>query len=292
MKNTTKAPKMTKTQQVVAAMLTEKVSHNMCDSGGINGRAYQQNQKRSFIDEPQGKLDCSYGSLGLTLSTFHFLTQKLSYDAKMQAKFNRFAKTKDQKDENWFTVVENWVEKLNGTGIYNEGEPIVVNTYNNENLLDQVVQYTYFTLEDDNQEYVALMVHGGADVRGGYTAPKIFICNDELSILDNNRATVYSEKKEDSQLSFELDSYLSEDSLRWFFDGGSRLEQEDTDKVKDLNEYEIITQKKLEALNDDLEAEDDLLTPKDFIGKGVIFVDENGIAYCPVFGTPLQVFSY
>jgi hypothetical protein len=47
------------------------------------------------------------------------------------------------------------------------------NSYNDEYcLLDQTIQVTFFCIAD--RAYVALQIHGGCDVRGGYTKPAIF----------------------------------------------------------------------------------------------------------------------
>jgi hypothetical protein len=46
------------------------------------------------------------------------------------------------------------------------------NSYNWETFLDTVVQWVEF--EYDNTNYVLLQVHGGADVRGGYTRARVF----------------------------------------------------------------------------------------------------------------------
>lgn len=107
-------------------------------------------------------------------------------------------------------------------GIYGDGEPFVHNTYNGEDLVSQTLQYVYFTLEQDvtlvkvedengldlvplgddedlgdrpavvwpSGEYVLLQVHGGCDVRGGYTRPRVYSVSieDGPSILDNARA--------------------------------------------------------------------------------------------------------
>jgi hypothetical protein len=85
------------------------------------------------------------------------------------------------------------------TGIYGEGEPITVNSYNEENLLDQVILFTYFELRDgvgrggNLGSYVVLQIHGGCDVRGGYSRPYVFTLDDsdELAIFDYRRATVF-----------------------------------------------------------------------------------------------------
>jgi hypothetical protein len=57
------------------------------------------------------------------------------------------------------------------------------NTYNDNSSLSQVLQGTYVTLNTDH--YVLLQVHGGADVRGGYTDAKMFyLPNDYMPSED------------------------------------------------------------------------------------------------------------
>jgi hypothetical protein len=55
------------------------------------------------------------------------------------------------------------------------------NSYNHESILSQVIQYcVYYT----GEEYlVALQIHGGADVRGGYTRPRIFSMDEEYALV-------------------------------------------------------------------------------------------------------------
>ena len=81
-------------------------------------------------------------------------------------------------------------------GIYNEGEPLMVNSYNGEDMLSQVIQYVYFTW--DHQAYVALQIHGGADVRGGYSTPHIFSIShdDETAIFDHAKGHIYCTGKD------------------------------------------------------------------------------------------------
>jgi hypothetical protein len=72
-----------------------------------------------------------------------------------------------------------------------DGRPCTVNTYNEENLLSQTIQFTAFTLE--HEEYVVLHVHGGCDVRGGYTMPQVFTDGSfsDCAIFDYGRGSVY-----------------------------------------------------------------------------------------------------
>lgn len=75
-------------------------------------------------------------------------------------------------------------------GIYGDGDPFIHNTYNGEDCLSQTLQFLWF--EHNDEAYVLLQIHGGADVRGGYTAPRAFSLgehDDGIAILDNARAS-------------------------------------------------------------------------------------------------------
>ncbi len=99
-------------------------------------------------------------------------------------------------------------------GIYGEGEPVTVNTYNGEDLLSQTIQYVYFTI--DRGEFVVLRVHGGCDVRGGYTDPVVFIANGntELGIFDNAKASIGCFNCSDRK-----DYWTTDDGYRWHYQG-------------------------------------------------------------------------
>ena len=96
-------------------------------------------------------------------------------------------------------AVEEFGEQERGEigGIYGEDNPLSVNTYNGEDMLSQTIQYTYFCWgqgRGSRGAYVILQIHGGADVRGGYSTPHVFACDDnchdETSIFDNSKGTI------------------------------------------------------------------------------------------------------
>jgi hypothetical protein len=184
--------KLTLTQKKIIEMLTEDTGRHMLDSGGMSGRMWQRNQGRKFIDEPSTNLDASYGSVDVTHNIFHWLSERLDYLPEMQRRFTRFANRDDQKDESWFKCVANFIDYLGKkhdiAGGMGDIRPWIVNTCNEEDCLSQGMQFTYFTIDDE--PVIALFIHGGCDVRGGYTAPKFFTDSDEHSIMDYGKATV------------------------------------------------------------------------------------------------------
>lgn len=197
------------TAAVLAGMLTENTGTHFLDSGGTGGRAWQRNQGQTIETlEAAPLIDVEFwdGELStLTVNVYHFLKECLEYDAELDAKFQAWDEA--HPDEGWTTICDTFMDELRDvgelvSGLYGEGDPWWTNTYNGEDALSQTLQYLFFTLDDE--EYVLLQIHGGADVRGGYTAPKVFRHDDggAWSIHDNARisAVTHYEESDDPKL--------------------------------------------------------------------------------------------
>jgi len=161
----------TKTESVIHDMLTENTGIHMMDSG-MYGRHWQHN--RAITDfrklEPVHVKQYPRGDLSITKNLFHVLTTHLEYDGTMNRKFKAFCNAKSRKADHWLTLMEDFAAQYHDSN-YPE-ESLTDNSYNSENCLSQDVQYAIFATQDDS--YVILQIHGGADIRGGYTAPKVF----------------------------------------------------------------------------------------------------------------------
>lgn len=190
MGQTIKTPKMTLTESILIGMLKENTGAHMLDSGGAYGRNWERNQFRDFMSEPECTLSFKYG-IEVTLNVFHWLKERVTYNPMLQSQFTRFAHSKAMEDECWLTCMEAFAERKARKAGYkpnDEGWPFCENTYNHGSLLSQVIQYVQWV--DDDGMHVALQIHGGCDVRGGYTAAKIFDANDWYPLSDDARATI------------------------------------------------------------------------------------------------------
>lgn len=171
--------KTTQIQEAIYAMMTEPTARHLCDSGSIYGRNYERNQKKTieqFISEPEQRFTLeSYGDkyeITRTVSTFHYLCG-LSLD-EICDEFNQINIGAD----NW-----DWDEDAYGVSFHAGGYldalnaeiKYTFNTYNYENDLDQVIQGSL--LEINDQYYYLIQVHGGCDVRSGYTDARLFACS-------------------------------------------------------------------------------------------------------------------
>jgi hypothetical protein len=227
---------MTTTEKVLAGMLKEGTGIHMLDSGGTFGRAWQQNQAVvDFRQQSQAWYQASVYhnrlELSPTLNVFHFLVERLEYAPTMQSYFQEYEYQADRK-RTWLALMEEfpcWLEYqfhsigISGLGVNNE--PLTVNTYTYESLLSQVLQYTQFTVEigvrsytpdpgdpvwNLEGEYIALQIHGGADVRGGYTAPRLFRILDSSCLLDDQSA--YLQCTRDSKHTW----YTDDSGAHWY----------------------------------------------------------------------------
>lgn len=159
---------ITKIQKQVIAMLTENTGKHFGDSGGNNGRMWQRNQGKNFLAEPRVTIE----SDDQTVSTFHYLSEILDTD-QFSDKVNAFLKRQRKNtdiDAHWVQdcfrlLMQKYEDAIISTGT-------VVNTYNHENNLSQIL--LFITFNYDGNKYALLQIHGGADVRGGYTDTRCF----------------------------------------------------------------------------------------------------------------------
>jgi hypothetical protein len=170
MKTTTE----TKTEQVIFDMLTENTGTHMLDSGGESGRMWQRNQTKTlqdFKDEPFCTIDSKYGDSSISL--FHYMNQYLDFDEELTNHFQEFALAFPQ--EPWLAVIQEWLDVLSieAEGEFYSDARWNFNTYNFDLWwVNQTLQGSFFGM--NGKEFLILQVHGGADVRGGYTKPKVF----------------------------------------------------------------------------------------------------------------------
>lgn len=170
----------TQTEEILLEMLTENTGRHMLDSGGDSGRHWQRNQAltvEALKSEPATVLDVKYGEA--TLSLFHHLSEKLTYSPEWTEEFNDWS---GNRDVSWLELMETFPQSMGWRRLFTE------NSYNRESLLSQVIQYTVY--DTGSEILVALQVHGGADVRGGYTRPRIFSIDSEYELVMEN-ASIY-----------------------------------------------------------------------------------------------------
>jgi hypothetical protein len=300
------------------------------------GRHWERNQGRDFEKEPETEVEFevstyrgSEGSLSVdvTHNVYHWLKSRLEYDEDAQAAFDKFEALEENEGKYWLQLMEEfptWYAEYRATeeqedqgdgelyrpdyearGLYGEGQPMTINTYNGEDALSQTIQYVYFELCDgiesssynrfrNGEVYVVLQIHNGADVRGGYTAPKVFKVDsdygDQCSLFDNARVTVHC-TREDRHPTAEA---LIERQRRQESIPGIDPPEIDTDCDNSWDSenggYSFELGNATERLEDfpvkELTDEDSTWEP------GTICVDKDKNAYCPNCGCRLSACFY
>lgn len=163
------------TKAFVAALLCRDTGSHPLDSGGAYGRRYDGNRQRDFRAEPSVTVRFEKWSgewhAMVSRTLFALLTENGSVtDAarEQQRRFRAFAAKEMGERDSWFECVREYIGSAH-EGDGDLSEPIHANTYNGDNALDQDMEYHVYFAADT--EFVAVMAHNGADIRGGYTEP-------------------------------------------------------------------------------------------------------------------------
>lgn len=165
---------MNKINRVVFKMLTENTGTHMLDSGSAYGRHWQSNQIKTLKDF-KNESSVKWNGSGYTISVFHYLVNQLDID-NICEKFNKInSKADNWNDDRFYGVSKESGEYLDGIGKIEISEGF--NTYNFESSLSQVLQGTH--IKTNEKYYLLLQIHGGCDIRGGYTTARLFKLDNE-----------------------------------------------------------------------------------------------------------------
>ena len=182
---------MSNVENKIYEMLTENTGNHFLDSGFNNNRHWQRNQKKTFEDfrnEPEQNFEVITSETNppeilRTVSLFHYLAGQGS-NLELDSICNKFNKLNENFEdfadcEPYGVGVDAW-EYLKE--YINEDNIRVFNTYNYESDLSQTLQGATLELFIDGQYeyYTLLQIHGGADVRGGYTNAVLFKCEEGI----------------------------------------------------------------------------------------------------------------
>lgn len=180
--------------QTIAAMLTENTGTHMLDSGGAYGRAWQRNIGKTVEDfraMPSATAEIyvrEYGGETVAevlpcVNVFHLLTGGALELDDLCSEFNAMP-VDDWKSGDFYGVSVAGAEWLDMRGFNANGESF--NTYNWGANHSQVLQGAELTREGEygEEKYLLLQIHGGADVRGGYTDAKLFKLDDHAEVYN------------------------------------------------------------------------------------------------------------
>ena len=236
---------MSDAKAIISAMLKEDTGVHMMDSGGDGGRSWQLNQKRDFEKEPASILEIDYGHDDIIISknTYHFLTRFFTStreSERLNAEMMKFADRPENRDMSWLEIMNEFYEKVlwdeideMGWDAYNVNGHEVVNTYNFESSVDQILQYMLFSWRE-NKPYIMLQIHGGADARGGYTMPHIFA----FDFNQNDSIDDFFLADGDYSVDVNGEQWFTDDhGQNWYQDGSSRRSFRSTEFAEYIRIY-------------------------------------------------------
>lgn len=169
---------MNNIKERITSILQENTGRHLLDSGGAYGRHWQDNQQiDDFDDTPVYEVELYPDSdeVLITYNIYHYLTNFLQVTEQSERLNKQLEAFMKDSDESYLYDMETFTEQFVP---YNR----TVNTYNGETILSQVLQYTTFNLDGEDDflfdDFIVLQVHNGCDVRGGYTVPQVFKVRD------------------------------------------------------------------------------------------------------------------
>src|SRR5271157_2049449 len=253
-------------------MLKENTGVALCDSGWAYGRNWERNQKIDFDKQPYSV--CKFDDyISIEHNLYHWLCENLTWDKEANEILKNLQKRIKKSGGNTWDVVEMFPEffrKWQQRKELGEGTIRLVNdklvcsdfldgglefidrdnTYNHDNFLSQDIQFTYFkfdTYDSYDFGYLILQIHGGCDIRGGYTDPQVFSLNTEYSIGNYDNASIWCNKghvwdSDDGGISFSYQGDLGSSQLELKLNiqntRGTNLEQYITKELNDIYDLE------------------------------------------------------
>lgn len=221
-------------ERVIAKMLTENTGTHMLDSGGAYGRNWQRNTGKKIGDFRREKSVTWDKATGYTINLFHYLAKDLRIDPVCES-FNKcFVPAKDWDGgelEEVYGVSKAGVEWLKEKGFQFKR---TFNSYNGDSALSQVIQGTWLEWPDspysgDRGYYLLLQIHGGCDVRGGYTDARLFYVPGyaDGALLEDVYGTITRKSGRQIRVSNLYDGVTLGDE-----DTGAAIEMHDDDDVE------------------------------------------------------------
>lgn len=164
------------TERRIAEMMTENTGMHVLDSGMLYGYHWIENRRRNLKKEPPILVTVfDSDDYTFTVSTFHFLRTFLELNDRarlLQFLFEIYSGLPENRYKSWLRIMEGFGRLLGEHGFEYLG---VENTYNIEDsLLSQIIQYALMYEREWDEYYILLQIHGGCDIRGGYTKPQFF----------------------------------------------------------------------------------------------------------------------
>jgi hypothetical protein len=193
----------TDADEVIRAQLTENTGRHFLDSGSAYGRHWEENQDNPPWEQPRWNVREDY----VVQNIYDHLSRSCRRDdfaVSLEIALYAYGLHGPGEGDSWLSCREGFADSLGDSGILRDeledlGVPVGVaedvafginpeetftfNTYNSEfGTLSQDIQTTMFG--GPYAEYAAVQVHGGCDIRGGYTAPRVYKVTESIMPME------------------------------------------------------------------------------------------------------------
>lgn len=200
-------------EQTIYEMLIENTGSHFLDSGGAYGRNHEKNQGVTLEQfKAQPTVVWSPRWQEYEIPVFPFLTRRLSLNETCREFNERFVPAANWGSEEYYGVSNEGTDWLREKG-FNRGDSF--NTYNGTTFLSQVLQGSILSMPDDEEydeeKYCLLQIHGGCDVRGGYTDARLFVVDRFALFTETVYGTVTKKDGTVHQVSNNYDGYSLRD---------------------------------------------------------------------------------
>lgn len=261
-------------REVIKSQLTENTGTHFLDSGSAYGRHWEENQDNPPWEQPQWEVGHGY----VVQNVYHYMDRELSRDrlaVALETLLYEYGYNGPGEGDAWLTVMEDvadllpeirreqmgdmpeeFQEDILGysqelrTGRDAPRPKFTVNTYESEFAdLSQVLQLT--KPGGPYGEYVFLQVHQGADVRGGYTGPRVY--SHEYGVIPEGEYHLRCERcewQEAESVAWDDEHLLFQPDIDWeeLFEA---VIEESPDHVTDEMAREMVEETAAEAEEND-----------------------------------------
>lgn len=188
----------TDADEVIRSQLTENTGSHFLDSGGAYGRHHEENSENPPWNKPAFEVYDSF----VVKNVYNHMDQTLDRDrtaVALEIALYAFGYSDEYANTSWLATMEAFVDALHephtvfdweeqydlppavaddvvgySADLTSDSKPFTFNTYNGEfGAISQELQATGVN-DSPYADYWLVQVHQGCDVRGGYTAPRVY----------------------------------------------------------------------------------------------------------------------
>jgi len=179
---------MNRTEALIQDMMVENTGRALGDSGDAYGRNWEKNREKGYPTETEYPIDFYVLENGIelnpSLNIYPYLTNTLTRTLEAEEIEQELYKEVGEENIWGIWTIEDVIKCSDFQCLFDtKTEYSWINTYNYMGIQSQTLQFLIF--EALNTDYVLLQIHGGCDVRGGYTKPRVLEIKDLYEFTGN-----------------------------------------------------------------------------------------------------------